>query len=702
MKKLSAMTLPALLLLALLASCAGIPGTSPENPAAALIEPETPTLNPDIPPEYLTQAAEPAGVPTRTIPPPPTDIPTETPVPTSTPTITPSITPSPTRTPRVFTPAAAGTPVIDMGFAPIELEVVPQLAPVWQAMKPVIRQAVPSGDGQKLFISTSNGLFVFGQSGEQLARWRDIFTHAIPCKNCLAVNQDGTLFVVLTRNAGRWEAQIYETQDFKWKTPRLNIPLEASYRGRENEGLVILSPDSRFLAYAAGDSTLRVFNLQNGRQVLSSEKPLRDLQFSPDSALFAVRDGRSLLVYDTQTWGTPSSLLLPATDTPFALSPDARSLAITFSNRLRIYSVEGFKITREVTQPGGRARQWELSFVDESTLRGVSTSWNATLTRATVITAEWDIQSGQNLRLDTIETDSLSPFPPSWEQEFALEDSTNDLAVGEYNGFRYISNEMLLVSTANGVCWVRIFVGEQNCFEDAENTMFSSDTIAFKEIVKDNRTILQNWRGETILDVFGDYRVKAVDRSGEWALIDVRGAAADLYAKGRPRASESVGGAFQAFAETRTLFAYTTQQRSRTFVITVFDKTSGKTLAQKRDVFLLNPLLMNRQGALMLLKRDLDKGLTIVQVMEPPRYDIREVKRLSFQAEIVMMAYSTREDLLAFGLSDGSVVVFSPDFELRETFQAFDSPVTALAFSPDDRFLAAASREGMKVFVVRP
>jgi len=690
MKK--SLTLFLFIFLFLLASCDGIPGFSFANTEATLVPPsETP-----LPPEYTPGTPTPTATITPTIPPPPTDVPT--PTITLTITRTPSLTP----TPRVYVPAIAGTPVIDMGFAPIELEVVPQLAPVWQAMKPVIRQAVPSGDGQKLFISTSNGLFVFGQSGEQLARWRDIFTHAIPCKNCLAVNQDGTLFVVLTRNAGRWEAQVYETQDFKWKTPRLNIPLEASYRGQENEGLVMLSPNGRFLAYAAGNSTLRVFNLQNGRQVLSNEKALRDLQFSADSALLAVRDGRSLLVYDTQTWEKPSSLLLPANDTPFALSPDSRSLAITFGNRLRIYSVEGFKITREVTQPGGRARQWELSFVNESTLRGVSTSWNANRTQATVITAEWEIQSGQNLRLDTIETDSLSPFPPSWEQEFVLEDSTNGLAVGEYNGFRYVSNEMLLVSTANGVCWVKIFVGEQNCFEDAENLMFSSDTVAFKEIIAGNRTLLQNWRGETILDVFGDYRVKAVDRSGEWVLIDVRGAAADLYGKGRTRASESVGGAFQAFAETRALFAYTTQQRSRIFVITVFDKTAGKTLAQKREVFLLNPLLMNRQGALLLLKRDLDKGLTIVQVMEPPRYDIREVKRLSFEAEIMLMAYSTQEDLLAFALSDGSVVVFSPDFELRETFQAFDSPVTALAFSPDDRFLAAASGDGLKVFVVRP
>lgn len=686
-----------LVLFFLFASCQGMPGSSPDTASGVAVETETPTPNPEIPPEYLTQAALP-----RTIPPSPTDIPTETPIPTVTPSLTPAITPSPTRTPRVYEPAAAGTQVIDWGFQPIALENVPQLIPIWQAMKPVIRQAVPSGDGQKLFISASNGLFVFDKSGAQLARWRDVFTYALPCKHCLAVNQDGTLFAVLTRNAGRWEAQVYETQDFKWKTLRLSIPLETTYRGRANEGLVLLSPDGRFLAYAIESATLRIFNLQNGRQVLSSEKPLLDLQFSANSARFAARDGRSLLIYDTQTWEKPLSLLLPANDTPFALSPEARLLAITFGNRLRVYSLETLKPAREVTMPDGKPRSWELAFLDDNRLQGVSLAWNANRTRATVFTAEWDAISGQNLRFETTETDSLSPFPPSWPQELPLEDTTNGLGVGEYNGFRYITGEMLLVGTPHVVCWVKIFSGEQNCFEDAENLMFSTDTIALKEMVKNNRTILQNWRGETILDVFGDYRVRAVDRGGEWVLIDVRGAAADLYGKGRTRASESVGGAFQSFAETRALFAYITQLPSKTFIITVFEKASGNTLAQKRDSFLLKPLLMNRQGALLLLKRDLEKGLIIIQRMEPPRYDIREIKRLDFQADVLTMTYSTKEDLLAFGLADGSVVVYSPDFELRETFQAFDGPVMALAFSPDDRFLTAASDEGIQVFAVRP
>lgn len=681
----------------LLVGCQALPLPLPQAEPPALPATETPTINPAIPPEYLTEAALP-----RTIPPPPTDIPTETPSPTVTPSLTPTFTPSPTRTPRVIVPAAAGTQVIDFGYQPIDLPGVPRLIPIWQAMRPVIRQAVPSGDGQKLFVSTANGLFVFDRSGALLAHWRDVFTTSLACSTCLSVNRDGGLFAVLTRNAGRWEAQVYEVRDVKFKALRLSIPLETAYRERENEGVVLLSPDGVFLAYAAGNAPLRVFDLTSGRQVLTSEKPLRSLQFSGDGARFAVRDGRNLLLYDTKTWAKPATLLLPAGDTPFALSPDARLLAITFANRLRVYQTETLKPVREVTMPDGKARQWQLTFVHENTLRGLSVTWNATRTRATVVLAEWQPLSGQNLRFETSETDALSPFPADWPAQLPFEDSSSGMGLGEYHAFRFITAETLLVGAPNTVCWLKILSGEQNCVSDPANRLFTTDSIALKEIVQEKRTLLQTWRGEPLLDVFGDYRVRAVDRSGEWILIDVRGAAADLYARGRPRASESVGGAFQAFAENRALFAYTTQQRNRTFVITIFDKTSGKTIAQQRDVFLFSPLVMNRQGTLFLLKRDLDKGLTIVQSMQPPRYDLREVKRLNFQAGVLAMAFSTQENLLAFALADGSVAVYSADLELREFFQAFDSPVLALAFSPDDRFLAAASAEGIRVFAVRP
>lgn len=644
-------------------------------------------------------ALQPSGQSSVTIPPPPTILPTLTATLTATITPSPTVTPSLTPTPRLFLPAAPGTPVVDMGFSALTLDTLPQVQPVFQAMHAQIRQAVSSRDGKKLFVSTSNGLFVFDQSGNQLAHWLDIFTISQPCQRCLAVNLDGSRFAVATRQAGQWQVQLYAV-DGGWAIPKLAFPVQAGFLGAINEAQVAISPDDLYLAYSVGDSELRVFNLQTGLQAFSSPHPLGDLLFTPDGSQFLAREGRNLLFYKTEDWSQSDSLLLPAQDTPLAVSPDGTLLAIAYGTRLRVYQLATLEALREISQPPGGAREWTLTFLNGTTLQGVGVDWNGTHTLATVTIAEWDAQSGQNTRLETLETDSPSPLPPQWNLPLPLADSTNGLEIGELRAFRFISDGMILLNTTHAVCWLKTISAELTCNTDPEHDLFSSDSTAYREIAGE-RTQLQSWQGETVLDV-GAYQIAALDRKGEWVLVDLKGLGTDLYARNKTLPEESVGGAFQNFTEALNWMAFTTQQKSRTFLITIVDKTSGNTLAREPIDFIYPPLLMRKDGTLLVLRRDLDKNQVIFNLMAPPQYTLSEVARLALPAQINQMVTSAREDLLALALADGSVVVTAPDFSASATFQAFDSPVTGLSFSPDGRYLAAVSREGLKIFAAQP
>lgn len=369
MKKLSALFLTGFILIFFSASC----GTLPALPflSAATLPP----------------ADGAPALPTNTYPPPPTVEPSLTPVPTSTAIPTATITPSPTVTPRVYQPSAPGTPFVDQGFAPFTLENAPQLKVVFQAMRADVRQAVPSRDGTKLFVSTSNGLFVFDQSGKLLAHWLDIFTTSHPCQRCLDVNRDGSRFAVAARSAGQWQVTVYAV-DGNWAIPKLAFPVEKDFLGADNEARVAFSPDDLYLAYSAGASALRVFNLQTGLQVFSVPQPPDDILFTPDGALFIIRQARNLLFYSTTDWGTPSSLLLPAENTPFTVSPDGKLLAITFGHRLRIYSLETRKSVLEFNQPPGGEREWRLSFLTEPRSR----AWALSGIRLTA----WPLSPSQN------------------------------------------------------------------------------------------------------------------------------------------------------------------------------------------------------------------------------------------------------------------------------------------------------------------
>lgn len=644
-------------------------------------------------PTPLPSAPEPAA-------PLETPTPTVTPLPTETPTPTPSITPWPTR--KSPYPAALGTQVIDMGFAPIGVENVPNLIAVFSAQRGDLRHAAASRDGQKLFVTSANGLFVFNRLGEQLAHWPELTTFKMECDNCLSVNRDGSRFAFLARNAAQWEAQVYEIRgDAAVKI--LGLPVDAAFLNRANEGRIALSPDGMLLAYATSSTPLRVFDLASGLQVFTDEREAHDLEFTPDGAFFVVRQMRTLFFYNPADWGLPADLVLPNDDTPYSFAPDGSAVVLALNTRLRVFSLPDLKLTREASLPPGSIenRAWQMFFPDATTLRLYSQQLDSFGKTALVDTGEWNITNGESLRFETFATDDPQPLSSLWGAALTLTSSTGDLEPDAYNGFRFISDGMVLVNSQHSACWLKYLTAELTCFKDPEHVLFASDGVTFREILETYNTLLQTWGGETTLQI-SPYRITNLNRSGDWAFVDVRGLSADLYARGKTLPEESVAGVLQGFAENPTHMVFTTQQANKTFTLTIFEKASGASLFQVKMDYLYQPLALTRDGTVFFFERDLDKNLVILNRIAPSTFEISEVARLPLPSAPQVVAASANSGLLAIGLADGSVYVTTQDASAGAFFQGFGTIINGLSFSPDGRYLAVASPDGVKIFAAKP
>ncbi|MCX6065661.1 MAG: hypothetical protein NT121_07895, partial [Chloroflexi bacterium] len=160
-------------------------------------------------------------------------------------------------------------------------------------------------------------------------------------------------------------------------------------------------------------------------------------------------------------------------------------------------------------------------------------------------------------------------------------------------------------------------------------------------------------------------------------------------------------GLLQGFAENQQLIVFSAREKENTFTITVVEKATGNGIYQKKDNFLYKPLLMTADGTIYYLQNELDRNQTVLNVIEPVNHQISEVTRLALPAEPVSMTLSST-GLFAIGQKDGSVLVMNRDGGQSASFQAATSAIDRLAFSPDGRFLAVASAEGVRVFAVLP
>lgn len=652
---------------------------------------------------FIISATAPVTPPTPGPSPTPTLPPTATltPIPTATFTETPTLTPAPTR--KSPFPAAPGTPMLDPGFQPITLENLPALAPIFTALESTRRHAAISADRQKLFLSTSTGLFLFNRKGEVLAHWKKVFTAEIPCESCLSVNRDGSRFAVMTRNAGKWEAQVYDVQGENL-TQVFAFPAEPVFQGLRNEASIAISPDNGYLAFKAGAGTLHVINLETKLQVLGYDRQVNGVSFTPDGVNFVIHGGQELLFYETSNWAYPANnLLLPREETPFTFSPSGKRLAVALPTKMRIYAIEKMRIIREIDVLPSNAvtRQWQLDFKDDQTLNGYAIRWDTFQTNATVETGQWEVETGKTLSLETVTTSTPDALVSFWGAALPLPTTKGDLEAGAsgVQTFRFISDTMLLVNSPHVVCWFKLFTGETTCSKDADHILFATDGNIYVEVVSAKSTLLQNRSGETVFEV-GAYRFKVVNRTGEWAVIE-SGKGTNLYARGKKLPQESVKGSLQAFAENAKQIVLTTLEKENTFTLTIIDKETGNALYQKKDNFLYQPIVMTSDGTVYYLQRDLDRNQTILNYLDPVTRQINEATRISLPAEPRVMTLSVA-GLLALGQEDGSVLVMTQDGGQSFTFQGATSAIEGLAFSPNGLFLAVASGEGVRVFAVLP
>ena len=638
-----------------------------------------------------------------------TQAPVVTPVrPTITSTFTPSptTTQTPTRTPiptrKSPYPVSQGQPLIDMGFQSITLDNVNNLSVVFRELTATRRHAALSADGQKLFLSTSNGTFVYDRQGKVLAHWQNIFTPVIDCESCISVNRDGSRLAVISRNAGIWEAQVYDVVGDQ-ATLFLAIPVQPGFAGTKNEASIAISPDNAFLAFKAGSAGLRVLDLQSRLQVLDYERPVTGVSFTPDGASLVIHAGQEMLFFKVTDWKSPINLLLPREETAYAFSPDGKLMAIGLpTGGLRVYSIENIRSLQEINVPPANAtnREWQLVFQDNKTLSGYAVRWDTYRTTATIESGQWDIESGKALRFDTKTGSDPDALSALWGSPLPLPVSSSDLETGAnfYNAFRFISDGILQVNSPHSACWLKLFNGESTCFKNTESILFASDANTFKEVRDNSSTRLVETRTDTTAIQVGPYRIAAINRSGEWALIDT-GTGTDLYIKGKKLPQESVKGSLQGFAENAKLIVFSAREKENTFTITVVDKATGNAIYQKKDNFLYKPVVMTADGTIYYVQNELEHNQAVFNMIDPHTLKISELTRLSLPSEPLVMTLSA-SGLFAIGQLDGNVLIMTRDGSQSTNIQAATSAIEGLAFSPDGRFLAVASLEGVRVYSI--
>jgi WD40 repeat protein len=589
-----------------------------------------------------------------------------------------------------------------MGFPVIGAGNIQDLKPAF-SLSSVRRQAfVVSPDQQFILIASEQGIQVFNRQGGQVAHLPDLRLFDIPCQSCLSVNADASMLALLARAELGWQVQVYNIVN---DAPSLykTFDIEQDFRYAANPAHVALSPDGSLLAYGPGDRPFVVVDLFTGEQLFRSSTAIDSLAFSPAGTLLTARRGRELLVWKTDNLGAGfQNLLLPSENSPIAISTDDAKLALGLSSRLRIYSTERLRIEREfsIRPTYVTDREWQLAFNDETTLRAYGLRWDERTQGGIVTRVEWDTSNPEPQTLEDAETTSQDAQAAFWGILFNDQPLPSGLEPGDYRSIRFVGSETLLVNGISAACWLRLPTGESTCQRRDGEPLHASDAQALQERRETYNTLLVD-PNENVLFSLDPNPIYWVNRTADIVLVDIKGTTTDLYGRDRTLPAQSVPGMFRSAAENARSLVFLTRQRTELMFMTLVEKDSLRAIFQKRETRLFKPLAMALDGGIYFLREDRDRNQAILKYIPPGTDNVIDLMRIDLQAEPQAMSVSP-QNTLAIGMQDGSVAVVSLDALAYDYFQALQTPVGALAFSPDGRYLAVGGRQGIQVFTVRP
>jgi WD40 repeat protein len=636
----------------------------------------------------------------------PVPVSTITPAASFTPSLTPSNTPTftPFPTQRSPYPAHPGTPVPDAGFPRISSGNLQSLQTVFQHISDLRRTAVNSPGEDKALVGMSSGLWLYSIQDGLIASWPEIRMADVECDSCLTVDENIRRFAVVVRAQEGWEISVYELDEAGTQPILVKTFSDDSVPSLQpNPAQVAFSPDGELLAYRFGDKPLRIYNFFQDDYIFEYSGATRSLTFSRGGQYLLARRMNDIIfwnIYDLND-GFRSMPFFDA-NAAITFSRGGDYFAVASGARIRIYGILPLRLITEINVPPAERRQvtWEiLPEEDESFLRGEALYRESPDQPAMLIQGRWDIGSGDELFLEVREAQRESIFDEFWGLDIPEASLIPGFDPSDVRSMRFTGIDTLLLNGSNAICSFRLTTGETGCRVVENGLVHALDGPIYREEREERRTLLFGPLGETVFEL-GPHPIRWVSRAGDYVLIDNRRSTTDLYFKGRSLPSQSVSGVFQSVSENNTHIVFLTRQANGLMYLTLVEKATQQVVFQRRETRLFDFIEITLDGTVYYLRDDYD-GQATLRAIPAGADEPLDVLQVDISAPITSLSISP-QNVMAVGMQDGLVLIIALDSLTYEAFQALQTGVTDLAFSPDGRYLATLGREGILVFAVLP